>query len=307
MSADDERPNDERAATVVLLRTGRRPWVEYSELLEEHGGAMAALEHELSSRATGSSAQTSLLPEPAPHADDLLDQARADLARWDAGGMRLVTVLDPDYPPNLRAVHDRPPMVFMAGRLTPADARGVAVVGARKATDAGLQTATNFARHLAANGYTVISGLAAGIDTAAHTGALAQGGRTVAVIGTGLARAYPPESEHLQRRLANEYAVISQFWPESPPSRRSFPMRNAVMSGVALATVVVEASETSGARMQARLALAQGRPVFLLDVLTRRQQWAREYATRPGTHVISEPAEVTRALERLIASDPLLA
>lgn len=308
MSADDERPNDERAATVVLLRTGRRPWVEYSELLEEHGGAMAALEHELSSRATGGSAQTSLLPEPAPHTDDLLDQARADLARWDAGGMRLVTVLDPDYPPNLRAVHDRPPMLFMAGRLTPADARGVAVVGARKATDAGLRTATNFARHLAANGYTVISGLAAGIDTAAHTGALAaQKGRTVAVIGTGLARAYPPENEHLQRRLANEYAVISQFWPESPPSRRSFPMRNAVMSGVALATVVVEASETSGARMQARLALAQGRPVFLLDVLTRRQPWAREYATRPGTHVISEPAEVTRALERLIASDPLLA
>ena len=307
MSADDERPNDERAATVVLLRTGRRPWVEYSELLEEHGGAMAALEHELSSRATGSSAQTSLLPEPAPHTDDLLDQARADLARWDASGMRLVTVLDPDYPPNLRAVHDRPPMVFMAGRLTPADARGVAVVGARKATDAGLRTATNFARHLAANGYTVISGLAAGIDTAAHTGALAQKGRTVAVIGTGLARAYPPENEHLQRRLANEYAVISQFWPGSPPSRRSFPMRNAVMSGVALATVVVEASETSGARMQARLALAQGRPVFLLDVLTRRQPWAREYATRPGTHVISEPAEVTRALERLIASDPLLA
>ena len=180
------------------------------------------------------------------------------------------------------------------------------MVGARKATDAGLRTATNIARIWRQR---IHGGLRPG---GGHRHGrphrrTRQEGRTVAVIGTGLARAYPPENERLQRRLANEYAVISQFWPESPPSRRSFPMRNAVMSGVALATVVVEASETSGARMQARLALAQGRPVFLLDVLTRRQPWAREYATRPGTHVISEPAEVTRALERLIASDPLLA
>jgi DNA processing protein len=302
MSADDER-----AATVALLRAGHRPWVEYSELLEERGAALTALEHELSDRSSGPSGQTSLFSEPAPDTRELLDQARADLMRWDAEGMRLVTLLDPDYPPNLRAVHDRPPMVFIAGRLTPVDARGVAVVGARKATDAGLQIATDFASHLATKRYAVISGLAAGIDTAAHTGALGQGGRTIAVIGTGLARAYPPENEPLQRRIANEYAVISQFWPDSPPSRRSFPMRNAVMSGIALATVVVEASETSGARMQARLALAQGRPVFLLDSLTRRQAWAREYAARPGTRVISEPAEVTTALDRLIASDPLLA
>ena len=143
MSADDER-----AATVALLRTGRRPWVEYSELLEQHGGALAALEHELSDRTVGRSAQTSLLPEAAPDMNELLDQARrGPRTAGTRAGMRLVTVLDPDYPPNLRAVHDRPPMVFVAGRLTPADARGVAVVGARKATDAGTeQTATNFAR-----------------------------------------------------------------------------------------------------------------------------------------------------------------
>jgi DNA processing protein len=301
MSADDER-----AATVALLRAGRRPWGEYSESLEEHG-ALAVLEHELSDQTAGGSGQTSLIPEAAPNTNELMDEARADLMRWDAAGMRLVTVLDPDYPPNLRAVHDRPPMVFVSGRLTPADARGVALIGTRKATDAGLQTATNFASHLSAREYTVISGLAAGIDTAAHTSALAHGGRTVAVIGTGLARAYPSENEPLQRRIAADCAVISQFWPEAPPTRRSFPMRNAVMSGVALATVVVEASETSGARMQTRLALAQGRPVFLLASLTRRESWAREYAGRPGTHVISEPAELTARLERLTGSDPLVA
>lgn len=300
---------DERAATVVLLRTGRRPWVEYAAQLEDEGSALAVLEQDLSGQAAGRSAQTSLIPEtgPAAAAEALLDRARADLSRWDAQGMRLVTVLDPDYPPNLRAVHDRPPMVFIAGRLTPADARGVAVVGARKATDAGLEIAAGIAGHLARNRYTVISGLAAGIDTAAHTSALANQSRTVAVIGTGLARAYPPENEPLQQRIANECAVISQFWPDSPPSRRSFPMRNAVMSGVALATVVVEASETSGARMQARLALAQGRPVFLLASLAERQPWARDCAGRPGTHVISEPGQITATLERLIAADPLLA
>ena len=290
---------------VVLLRTGQRPWSEYAGLVEELGSAVAVLGTEPPSR----NAQTALFPESddGPNTHELLRRAHLDLGRWDARGIRLVTVLDPDYPPNLKAVHDRPPMVFIAGRLTGADARGVAVVGARKATEAGLQTASDIAEHLAESGYTVISGLAAGIDTAAHTTALAKKARTVAVIGTGLARAYPPENQLLQEKIAKNCAVISQFWPDSPPSRRSFPMRNAVMSGVALATVVVEASETSGARMQARLALAQGRPVFLLASLTRTQPWAQNYARRPGTHVINDPTEIAAILDPLTASGPLLA
>jgi DNA processing protein len=153
----------------------------------------------------------------------------------------------------------------------------------------------------------VISGLAAGIDTAAHTAALAERGRTVAVIGTGLARSYPPQNERLQREIAERGAVVSQFWPDSPPSRRSFPMRNAVMSGIALATVVVEASHTSGSRLQARLALAQGRPVFLLEELVEHEAWAREYANRPGTHVVGSAAEITTALDRLTGPGSLVA
>jgi DNA processing protein len=294
---------DEHAAIVALLRTGRRPWVEYAELIEDRGTAAAVFDEELATPPE----QASLLPEEAPAAEELLIRARADLDRWSAQGMRLVTVLEPDYPPNLRAVHDRPPMVFLAGRLTPADARTVAVVGAREATAAGIATARVIAQHLVDCQYTVVSGLAAGIDTAAHTAALAHGGRTVAVIGTGLARCYPPQNAPLQRRIASECAVISQFWPESPPSRRSFPMRNAVMSGIALATVVVEASDTSGARTQARLACAQGRPVFLLAPLVERQRWAREYAARPGTHVVREPSEITAVLERLISPGTLVA
>jgi DNA processing protein len=287
---------------VALLRAARRPWVEYSELVEERGSAAAVFEDELA----GPSEQASLLPEQAPGPAELLAQARADLDRWSVHGMRLVTVLEPDYPPNLRAVHDRPPMVFVAGRLTLADARSVAVVGAREASAPGCKRAGTIAEHLVDSGYTVVSGLAAGIDTAAHTAALGHGGRTLAVIGTGLGRSYPPQNAPLQRRIAAECAVISQFWPDSPPSRRSFPMRNAVMSGIALATVVIEASHTSGARMQARLACAQGRPVFLLASLVERQPWAREYAARPGTHVVREPSEITTVLERLISPGTLV-
>ena len=292
---------------VVLLRLGRRPWVEYAALVEERGSTAAVLEDELQ----GDKEQTALFSTSTPtdttNPNTLLDQARADVERWSAQGMHLLTVLDPAYPPNLRAVHDRPPMVFVKGRLTPEDAKCVAVVGARNATVTGVKQARAIAGHLVDSGYTVVSGLAAGIDTAAHTATLATNGRTLAVIGTGLARAYPSQNEPLQREIARRGAVVSQFWPDSPPSRRSFPMRNAVMSGIALATVVVEASETSGARMQARLALAQGRPVFLLNGLVERQPWAREYAERPGTHVVRDPLEITAALERLTGAGSLVA
>jgi DNA processing protein len=291
---------------VALLRTGRRPWVEYADLVEERRSAAAVLSEELTAQADPAG-QGTLLPAPPPDPDRLLAEAQADLDRWEARGMRLVTLLEPDYPPNLRAVHDRPPMVFVAGALAPEDTRAVAVVGARNATRMGTEQAGAIAEHLAERGYTVVSGLAAGIDTAAHTAALRRGGRTVAVIGTGLARCYPPQNRALQHRIAQECAVVSQFWPDSPPSRRSFPMRNAVMSGVALATVVVEASETSGARMQARLALAQGRPVFLVAQLLEHQAWARDYARRPGTQVVHEPREITDVLKRLTSTGSLVA
>ena len=289
---------------VALLRTGQRAWVEYAGRAEHSGSAKTVLDEELDSPG----GQTTLLPGSAESADELIEDARSDLERWAAQGMRLVTVLDSEYPANLRAVHDRPPMVFIAGTLKPGDARSVAVVGARKATPRGKEQASRIAAHLVERNYTVVSGLASGIDTAAHATTLSANGRTVAVIGTGLARAYPPENASLQRRIADQCAVVSQFWPDSPPTRRSFPMRNAVMSGIALGTVVVEASDTSGARTQARLALAQGRPVFLLASLVERQAWAREYMGRPGTHVVREPEEITDVIERLMTADsPLMA
>jgi DNA processing protein len=288
-------PAPESAALVALLRLGSRPWHSYADAIEEAGSTVAVLESELSG-STGS--QTSLLLEdPRP----LLAQAADDIARWQASGMHLITVLDDDYPHNLRGVHDRPPLIFTAGALAAADTRSVAVIGSRRATDAGTRAARALAEHLVQSGFTVVSGLASGIDTAAHEAALKAGGRTVAVIGTGLARTYPPENAHLQRRIAACGAVVSQFWPDASPSRHSFPQRNATMSGLALGTVIVEASVRSGARIQARLALAHGRPVFLLRPLLA-EEWGQQLAQRPGAYVFDEPAEITAAIDRL--TDP---
>jgi DNA processing protein len=292
----------ESAALLVLLRTGSRPWQHYAELVEQAGSAAAVLEQEQSEHVCD---QARLFGgEDTEPPERLLAAAAAEVERWHDEGIRLLTVLDADYPENLRAVHDRPPVIFVAGRLIPQDARSLAVIGTRNATAEGTAAARAVAVHLAQAGFTVFSGLAAGIDSAAHAAALGAGGRTVAVIGTGLRHVYPPENAELQRRIVHEGAVISQFWPEHPPSRQTFPLRNAVMSGLTLGSVVVEASRTSGARLQARLALAHGRPVFLLRRLLR-DEWAREFAQRPGTHVISEPAEITRVVQRLTSTGAL--
>ena len=288
----------EAAALIALLRAGKRPWSEYAALVEEAGSAVAVLEREHDAE------PAMLFDEDRPL--DQLEQIAAEIDAWDADGMRLHTVLDPGYPENLRAVHDRPPFVFVAGSMAPADGRAIAVVGARVASPQGVRAAGAIAEHLVDQGYTVVSGLATGIDHGAHSAALARGGRTLAVVGTGLRRSYPPQHAELQRRIAAEGAVISQFWPDAPPSRRSFPMRNAVMSGLSLATVVVEASTTSGSRIQARLALEHGRPVFLLESLLE-QDWAKEFATRPGARVIRSPDEVTTFIERLTSPGALVA
>ena len=136
----------------------------------------------------------------------------------------------------------------------------------------------------------------------AHEAALAAHGRTVVVIGTGLRPSYPPQNAALQGRIAAEGAVVSQFWPDAPPTRSSFPLRNAVTSGLSLGNVVVEASFRSCARLQTRLALAHGRPVFLLKTVLE-ESWAREVARRSGVYVVDEPAQVIETVDRLNPMD----
>lgn len=244
------------------------------------------------------SRQLDLFAERAVDPD--LTPVEREIADWEGDGMRFVTLLDPDYPGQLLTIHQRPPFLTWQGTPDARDARGVAIVGTRQASSEGRKRAEALAAGLARRGITVVSGLAAGIDSAAHTGALGAGGRTVAVIGTGLRRTYPRENAELQRRIATDGMVLSQFLPDAPPTKTSFPMRNAVMSGYAAATVVVEANWTSGARMQARLALEHGRRVFLLDSLLELD-WARDYAKRSGASVVRDLDELVAQLEAITA------
>jgi len=222
-------------------------------------------------------------------------QARwaGELERWYAADERLrfVTILDEDYPANLRLVFNPPPFLSLRGQIAPEDTRGVALVGTRHPSDEGVSRARRLGRELAEAGVTVYSGLATGIDTAAHLGALEGGGRTVAVLGHGLLRpVYPKENASLAESIAKTAALVSQFRPDTPATRGTFPMRNVVTSGLSQGTIVVEASRTSGARMQARLAAEQGKHVWLLRSLVEKFDWAGEFADR-------RPREV-RVVER---------
>jgi DNA processing protein len=279
----------EAAALVALLRRGDRPWSAMADEVEAAGSAVEVLR----ARRPG---QGELFESDT---DAELSDAKAAIEELQSGGFRLVTLLDDAYPSNLAAVHQRPPILFAAGTLDPEDARSVAVVGTRKPSAAAMEAAQTVAAGLAARGVTVVSGLAAGIDTAAHEAALSRAGRTVAVIGTGIRRTYPLQNAQLQQEIAARGLVLSQFWPEAPPTKQSFLMRNAVMSGYALATVVIEASHRSGARVQARLALQHGRHVFLMRSLLQHD-WAREYASRPNTTVIDSADDVLASLDRLM-------
>lgn len=186
------------------------------------------------------------------------------LDRADRVGARLVAASDPEYPALLRQIYDPPAFLWVRGRLTDADALAVAVVGTRRATDAGRRAAEAFGAGLAERGATVVSGLAYGIDIAAHRAALAAGGRTIAVLGSGVDRIYPSRHASVVRQILDDAAgaVVSEFPLGAAPDAPNFPRRNRVISGLSLATVVVEAHASGGALLTAGLALEHNRDVF---------------------------------------------
>jgi DNA processing protein len=194
--------------------------------------------------------------------------AAADLdtdERWLAGpGRRLVAWGTPDYPPLLASVEDAPLALFVEGDTLALALPQLAIVGSRNPTAIGRDTAFEFARHLAAAGLAITSGLALGIDAAAHRGALAARGRTVAVLGCGLDRIYPREHEALAREVVANGALVSDLPCGIPPLRHNFPRRNRLISGLSAGTLVVEAALQSGSLITARLAGEQGREVFAI-------------------------------------------
>jgi len=279
----------EHAALVVLLTRPRAPWAAVAAAVEEAGSALRVLE-----RGLQPDGQERLFPSGQSW-DEELDEAARKLQAWQAEGLSFVSLLDSGYPTQLLEIHQRPPFLMSRGGQLDSFGGGVAIVGTRQASENGLRQARSLALGITARQVPVVSGLAAGIDTAALEAATEAGGRPVGVIGTGLHRSYPTQNARLQDRVAHDGVVISQFFPDAPPTKTSFPMRNAVMSGYAAATVVVEAAWRSGARMQARLALEHGRPVFLMSSLLEHD-WARDYAERPGVTVVKDAEDVLARL-----------
>jgi DNA processing protein len=255
---------EERAALVALLRSSAMSWPKVAREVRSAGSAKRVAE------AAGLTA--------ADFFEDkwgqALEEAEAHLQQWSDSDLCLVTVLDDEFPDRLSDIKQMPSFFFYRGAFDDLDARGIAVIGSRRASSESIRAARELSGALAEAGTVVVSGLAAGVDTAAHTGALDAHGRTVAVIGTGITSCYPAANRTLQDRIANEGLVISQFWPNASPSKISFPLRNELMSGWCGASCVIQADEHSGARLQARVAAGQGRRLFFYKTMAS-EEWAR--------------------------------
>ncbi len=218
--------------------------------------------------------------------------------RAEAVGAQLLLTEDDDYPAQLRTIPAPPPFLFLRGELRGEDALAVALVGSRRATSYGIETAERLAEDLAARGVTVVSGFARGIDTAAHRGALRGGGRTVAVLGSGADVIYPSENRRLVDQVLKAGALLSQFPMGTPPLQHHFPLRNRTIAGMSLGTVVVEAAEQSGALITAGHSGELGREVFAVP-------GSINSATSRGAHrLIQDGAKLVQGWDDVIAEFP---
>ena len=278
----------EHAALVALLRGRGEPWSRIAARVAFEGSALSVWE-----AGNGDDALFSLPPD-----HSAVESAMAEVIFWAERELTFTTVLDLSYPQRLLDIHETPPFLFYEGDLQPHDA-GMSVVGSRNASPEGQMLAAEVARFLVDEELTVISGLASGIDTAAHRAALDAGGRTVAFVGTGITRQYPAANMGLQQEIAERGLVLSQFFPDAPPTKQSFPMRNASMSGYGLATIVIEAGEHSGTRNQVRKAGEHGRPVILTQRVATTTSWGAALVNTPGVHIVGSMQELRRAVAEI--------
>ncbi|MBN1558564.1 MAG: DNA-processing protein DprA [Lentisphaerae bacterium] len=226
---------------------------------------------------------------------------QGELERAEAAGARLVAAVDAEYPRPLREIHDPPLALYVRGALQAGDRRAVAVVGTRRPSHYGRRVAEELAEGLARNGLTVVSGLAAGIDTAAHRGALAARGRTLGVMGSGLDCMYPAENRGLADEMAARGAVLSEFPFGRAPDKTTFPMRNRIVSGLALGVVVVEAGAKSGALITADQAASQGRAVLAVPGRIDAPGSAGTHALlRDGARLVTGVDDILEELECLV-------
>jgi len=225
------------------------------------------------------------------------DRIRSETETTGGLAMRRLEQADAEYPAPLREIPDAPEVLHVRGGLVREDALAVAVVGSRRATPYGLGIAEEIGAALASRGVTVVSGLARGIDSAAHAGALRAGGRTIAVLGCGVDVIYPPENRRLAEDIERRGALVSQFAPGTPPLAHHFPIRNRVIAGLALGVVVVEATEQSGALITARLAAELGREVMAVPGrVTSAQSRGAHALLKDGAVLVEDGEDVIDAL-----------
>jgi DNA processing protein len=233
------------------------------------GGVLAASRSELSATSGVGPQLASRIARAREDGD-----AEAELALCQECGARVITRDDPDYPQSLQNIPDPPSLLYLKGQLEPKDQIAIAIVGSRRCTPYGLRIAERLAAALARTGFTVVSGLARGIDAAAHRGAIKAGGRSIAVLANGLASIYPPEHDELARELAGAGGLLSEMPMRQSPLAGLFTQRNRIIAGISLGVVVVEATARSGSLSTARHAMEQNREVFAVpgpaDSLTSR-------------------------------------
>lgn len=250
----------ETEAFAVLTSIPQLGTIKIRLLLQEFGSALKALE--------ASKDQIKNLPgfdRILPYWDQWRENKawQYDLALIKKLGTQLIPFTSPFFPKSLLELADHPTLLYVQGDLKPQDQRSIAIVGTRQASIYGNAMAEQISKELASHGFTIISGLARGIDTAAHRGALEKG-RTLAVIGSGLADIYPPENQSLAKEISRKGALISEFSMATPPDRQNFPQRNRIVSGMTLATLLIEAPIKSGALITMEKAYAQKRQLFAL-------------------------------------------
>lgn len=222
------------------------------------------------------------------------EEAKREMERVYAAGAKIIPFNASNYPARLRTIADPPPFLYAKGEMREEDARAVAVVGSRSASDYGTRITRDLCHGLASLGFTVVSGMARGIDGEAHEAALAAGGRTLAVLGSGADVVYPPEHEELYQNICRHGAILSELPMGTPPFSYNFPARNRLISGLSLGVVVVEATEKSGSLITAGLALEQGREVFAVP--------GEAGASRSrGTHrLIRQGAKLVETVEDIV-------
>jgi DNA processing protein len=235
------------------------------------------------------------------------DTLNSDLAWIEASGAQLLASTDPGYPAQLQQLPDSPAVLFVLGDVAKLSSVQLAMVGARRATREGCETAREFAEVFARAGITVTSGLAQGIDAASHAGALSGGGHTVAVCATGLDRVYPTQHAGLAQRIRASGALLSEFPPRTPPLRMNFPHRNRLISGLSRGTLVVQAARYSGSLLTARRAVAQGRAVFAIPGCIRDPlSGGCHKLIQDGATLVQTPADVLCELKIPLPDEALV-